>query len=242
MTSKTRHERMFQTFATLADTLVAEYDVVELLQTLVDSCQELLDVSGAGILIADSSGQLELIASTSEEARLVEVIQLSAEAGPCVECFVTSKVVSVADLSVPRPGWAEFRRAATDSGFAAVDAIPMRLRDTTIGTLNLFRTVSGAAAESDLAAARAFADVATIGILHERVVSDTRSLAEQLRSALDSRVVIEQAKGVVSFTARVPVDQAFLLIRTYARTRGLRLGDVAARIVRRDLRIGAPGT
>lgn len=242
MTSKTRHERLFQTFATLADTLVAEYDVVELLQTLVDSCQELLDVSGAGILIADSSGQLELIASTSEEARLVEVIQLSAEAGPCVECFVTSKVVSVADLSVPRPGWAEFRRAATDSGFAAVDAIPMRLRDTTIGTLNLFRTVSGAAAESDLAAARAFADVATIGILHERVVSDTRSLAEQLRSALDSRVVIEQAKGVVSFTARVPVDQAFLLIRTYARTRGLRLGDVAARIVRRDLRIGAPGT
>lgn len=240
MTEKTREARLFETFATLADTLVDDYDVVELLQTLVDSCQDVLGVTDAGILLASPSGQLELIASTSEEARLVEVIQLAAQEGPCIECFRTSRPVSAPDLTDTPPNWAEFQRAAVRSGFGALDAIPMRLRNTTIGTLNLLRSASGPAAREDLLAAQAFADVATIGILHERAVSDTKSLADQLQAALDSRVTIEQAKGVVSFTAQVPVDQAFVLIRTHARTRGLRLGYVAAQIVQRELRIESP--
>ncbi|MDF2555699.1 MAG: transcriptional regulator [Microbacterium sp.] len=237
MTLVSRQARLFETFAKLADTLVADYDVVDLLQTLVDSCRDLLDATDAGILLANSSGQLELIASTSEAAHLVETIQLAAQAGPCVECYRSSRVVSVPDLTEGPEEWDQFRRFALDNDFAAIDAIPMRLRDVTIGTLNLLRATPGPADPDDLAAAQAFADVATIGILHERALNDTQSLARQLQSALDSRVMIEQAKGVVSFTAQVPVAEAFQLIRTYARGRGLRLGDVAARIVSRELQI-----
>lgn len=240
MKPATREGRLLQTFATLADTLVADYDVVELLQTLVDSCRDLVGVADAGILLADSAGDLELMASTSEATRLVEVIQLSAQAGPCIECFRTSRPVSVPYLAAARPEWAEFRQVALRNGFAAVEAIPMRLRDVTIGTLNLLRSDPGPASPEDLAAAQAFADVATIGILQERAVTSSQTLAEQLRVALNSRVTIEQAKGVVSFTANVPIDEAFALIRTFARTRGQRLGDVAGRIVRRELRIDHP--
>ena len=235
-----REARLFATFATLADTLVADYDVVELLQTLVESCRDLLDVTDAGILLAESSGGLELVASTSEATRLVEVIQLAAEGGPCIECYRTSQPVSVPDLTVAVPEWHEFQRAALGSGFTAIDAIPMRLRDVTIGTLNLLRAAPGPAAPEDLMSAQAFADVATIGILHQRSLTDSRALAAHLKTALDSRVRIEQAKGVVSYTANVPVEEAFELIRSYARNRGLRLSDVAERLVRRELSITAP--
>jgi GAF domain-containing protein len=240
VTEVSRQTRLFETFRTLADTLVADYDVVELMQTLVDSCRDLLEATDAGILLANSSGELELIASTSETMSLIETIQLAAHAGPCIECFRVSRPVSVPDLTDVPVEWTEFQRSALRNGFAAIDAIPMRLRDVTIGTLNLLRSEPGPASEDDLAAAQAFADVATIGILQERAVSDTKTLARQLQSALDSRVAIEQAKGVVSFTAQIPVTDAFQLIRTYARTRGLRLGEVAARIVRRELDISHP--
>ncbi len=240
MTTPAKQVQLLETFATLADTLVADYDVVELLQTLVDSCQELLDATDAGILLAAPAGELELIASTSEEARLVEVIQIAAQAGPCIDCYRASERVSVPRLDEGPPEWAPFREAATQSGYAAIDAIPMRLRDATIGTLNILRATPGPADPADLVAAQAFADVATIGILHERSMSDARSLAHHLQTALDTRVTIEQAKGVVSFTAGVSVEAAFVLLRTYARRRGLRLGDVARRVVRRELRIEPP--
>jgi GAF domain-containing protein len=238
VTIVSRQARLLETFAKLADTLVADYDVVDLLQTLVDSCRDLLDATDAGILLSNSAGQLELIASTSEAMHLVETIQLAAHAGPCIECYRTSRVVSVPDITQSPAEWSEFQRSALANGFTAIDAIPMRLRDVTIGTLNLLRATPGLPAADDIAAAQAFADVATIGILHERAYNDTQSLAHQLQSALDSRVTIEQAKGVVSFTAHVPVTEAFHLIRSYARGRGMRLGDVAARIVSRELEIG----
>lgn len=238
MTGRITQARLLEVFATLADTLVADYDVVELLQTLVDSCQELLRATDAGILLANAAGELELIASTSEDARLVEVIQLAAEAGPCVECYHTSRPVSLPRIDDAPAEWGAFQQTATRSGYAAIDAIPMRLRDTTIGTLNLLRSDAGPADPEDLVAAQAFADVATIGILQERRLSDVRSLADHLQTALDSRVTIEQAKGVVSFTAGVPVEDAFVLLRAHARTHGLRLSDVARRVVRRELRIG----
>jgi hypothetical protein len=237
MTPVSRETRLLETFAKLADTLVADYEVVDLLQTLVDSCSNLLDATDAGILLANSTGELELIASTSEATQLVEVIQLAASAGPCIECYRTSRAVSLSNIGEGPAEWAEFQRSALSNGFAAIDAIPMRLRDVTIGTLNLLRATPGPAAAGDLVAAQAFADVATIGILHERALSDTRSLADQLQRALDSRVTIEQAKGVVSYTARVPVSEAFRLIRSHARHHGLRLGDVAAQVVSRELRL-----
>lgn len=237
MTSLTREARLLETFAILADTLVDDYDVVELLQTLVDACRDLLDTTDAGILLADSTGTLELIASTSEAAELVELMQLGAEAGPCVESYRSGNRVSLPDIEDAPEIWREFQQSARDNGFAAVEAIPMRLRDLTIGTLNLLRSTPGAPPEEDVATARAFADVATIGILHERSLRESEILATQLQTALNSRVLIEQAKGVVSFTAGVPVHEAFTLIRAYARGRGLHLSDVAARLVSRELRL-----
>lgn len=240
MTAPTREARLLELFATLADTMVDDYDVVDLLQTLVDACQELLDASDAGILLADPAGDLELVASTSEATELVEVIQLGAEAGPCIECFVTGTAVSVPDIAAGSGKWPVFRQAALENGFAAIEAIPMRLRNTTIGTLNLLRSDTGSPPAEDLSAARAFADVATIGILHERSLREQESLSSQLQTALNSRVTIEQAKGVVSFTAGVSIPDAFTLMRTFARDHGLRLSEVAERIVRRDIRLEPP--
>jgi len=237
MTAMTREARLLQTFATLADTLVDDYDVVDLLQSLVEACRDLLGSTAAGILLADEGGDLELIASTSEASRIVEIMQLAAHDGPCIECYRTGRAVSVPSIAETPPAWAAFRESALQQGFASIEAIPLRLREATIGTLNLLRSEPGPADEADMVAARAFADVATIGILHERSLRESEVLSEQLQLALNSRVVIEQAKGVVSFTNDVPVDEAFSLIRAYARTHRLPLRDVASRLVRRELQL-----
>jgi GAF domain-containing protein len=238
MIETTREARLLQTFATLADTLVDDYDVVDLLQSLVDACRDLLNTTAAGILLADGDGELELVVSTSEASRLVEVMQLSAHDGPCIECYQTGTAISVPSISDSVDEWPAFARSALEQGFASAEAIPLRLRESTIGTLNLLHSEEGPAAEADIVAARAFADVATIGILHERSLRESEVLSEQLQIALSSRVVIEQAKGVVSFTNGVPVDEAFALIRAYARRHQLPLRDVAARLVRRELELG----
>ena len=235
MTAKTREARLFQALASAADTLVAGYDVVDMLQELVDSCTELFDVNAAGLLLADGNGSLELGASTSEENRLVEAIQLSAEAGPCIECFHTGAVVSVADVEQSPQAWGEFRRVCIENNFASVYAIPLRLRDATIGTLNLFRPESGMLNAEDAQAAQALCDMATIGILHERSWRAADTVRAQLQAALTSRIVIEQAKGVLAQTHRIPVDDGFVLLRAYARTHQLPLGEVAQQVVDRTL-------
>lgn len=235
MNSRTRDQELLRTFATLADTLVEGYDVVELLQLLVDSCQQLLDTTAAAILLADADGELDVIASTSEASRLVELIQIGAEAGPCVESFNTGTFVSVPDISDSPGRWSRFRDGAIAQGFASVHAVPMRLRDTRIGTLNLLRDSVGELDPDDRAAAQAFADVATIGILHERSIHESHVLAEQVEHALQSRVVIEQAKGVVAHTRGVPIEEAFTLIRAYARANRIGISQVAARLVDRSL-------
>jgi ANTAR domain/GAF domain len=229
--------RLLETFARLADTLVDDYDVVELLQMLVDTCRDLLDTTAAGILLSDSRGELELVASTSEAGRLVEMMQLSAEAGPCIESFRSGRPVSVPDIALTGDEWRQFREAALAQGFRSVDALPLRLRDSTIGTLNLLRATPGAAQDDDILAAQAFADVATIGILHERSIRESAVLSSQLQAALNSRIVIEQAKGVVSHTQGVSIDEAFTLMRAYARSHSLGLSVVAARLVDRSLRL-----
>ena len=241
MNRTTFDSRLLHTLTTLADTLVDDYDVVELLQTLVDACRDILDVTAAGILLADESGgQLELVASTSEANRLVEVMQLAAHDGPCIECYRTGEPVTIASLE-SAPEWGAFRTEALANGFASIYAVPLRLRERTIGTLNLMNAVEGALPDDARVAVRAFADVATIGILHERSLRESELLAEQLKVALTSRVVIEQAKGVVSFTADVPIADAFELIRGYARRHRLPLSLVASRIVSRELRLERGG-
>lgn len=240
MTETTRDAQLLQIFVRLADTLVDDYDVVDLLQSLVEACRDLLDTSAAGILLAGPDGELELVASTSEATRLVETMQLSAQAGPCIESFRTGMPISVPSIDDVPEQWSAFRASAREQGFRSAESIPLRLRDITIGALNLLRTDTGTPPESDLVAARAFADVATIGILHERSLRESELLSQQLQYALNSRVVIEQAKGVVSFTSGVPIDESFEVIRRYARSHGLTVSDVAARLVRRELHLEIP--
>ncbi|MEC5148928.1 GAF and ANTAR domain-containing protein [Cryobacterium sp. GrIS_2_6] len=235
MIDGTREDRLINTFATLADTLVADYDVVDLLQTLVESCTDLFDIAAAGILLADADGELEVVASTSEASRLVEVMQLSARAGPCVECFATGAVVSLTDVEESPPAWQRFRDSAREQGFAGVFAIPLRLRETTIGALNLLSNVPGALRQQDMRASQALADVATIGILQERTLRESMSVREQLTNALTSRVVIEQAKGVLAHSRGVSMEEAFTLLRTYARANRLLLSRVAQGLVEQTL-------
>lgn len=235
MTADTRERLLLTTFATLADTLVDDYDVVELLQRLVDTCREVLDVSAAGILLADPTGELEVIASSSETDPFVEMLQIAAEAGPAIESFRAGTLTHAPDLSSADPGWGHFRELALTLGFHSAVSVPLRLREQVIGSLVLLHHNVGDLRADDVLVARAFADVATIGILHERSLRESEALSTQLQSALRSRVVIEQAKGVVAHTHGVPVAEAFALMRQFARSRNLRLGEVAAGLVNRTL-------
>ena len=230
-----RQDRILDVFAGLADTLVDDYDLVELLQALVDSCRTLLDVSAAGLLLVGDDGELEVVVSTNEETRLVETIQLSAEAGPCIDSFRTGAVVSVSDIARAPASWEPFNRAALDAGYRSAYAIPLRLRDTTIGSLNLLRSETGELNAYDLRAAQALADVATIGILHERTMRATETTREQLQLALNTRVTIEQAKGVLGHTHGVSMEEAFEMLRHYARSHQLPLTSVAEQLVARRL-------
>jgi GAF domain-containing protein len=235
MNTPTRESQLVDAFTKLSDTLVVGYDVVDLLQTLVETCHEILDISAAGILLADADGRLEVVASTSEESKLVEVMQVDAEAGPCMECFTTGIPVLVPDIDVDSSRWPAFHDEARKQDFSGCFALPLRLRDDVIGTLNLLRQEPGPLADIDIRAAQALANVATIGILHERSLSDSEAVRVQLQHALDSRIVIEQAKGFVSHKNGVSPEEAFQLIRTFSRNRGQRLSDVARGLVEQTL-------
>ncbi len=237
MNHDSRETQLLQTFATLADTLVTGYDVVDLLQVLVDRCQTLLDATAAGILLADHFGDLELVASTSESANVVETMQISADAGPCIDSFTTGRTVSVADIREVPAAWHQFRDSALAHGYLSIHALPLKLRDTTLGTLNLLRTAPGELPERDMIAARALADVATIGILQERAIRETDTVRQQLQNALNSRVVIEQAKGVVAYRHSITPEDAFDVIRRYARANNLTISHVASALVERTLTI-----
>jgi len=237
MNETIRLERLFDAFATLSDSLVAGYDVLDLLQTLVENCHDLLDVDSAGILLANANGGLEVVASTSEANTLVEIMQLDADAGPCLECFRIRAVVSVPDIDVGSSRWPDFCATALSHGIHSVYAIPLRLRETTIGTLNLMRNERGELNQQDIRAAQALADVATIGILQERTIRDASKLREQLQNALSGRVVMEQAKGVVAETANVSIEAAFTLIREYARSNRRPLSLVARQLVNGEIRL-----
>jgi GAF domain-containing protein len=233
----TRTELLFDAFTTLADTLVAGYDVIDLLQSLVEYCHDLLDVDSAGILLLNSQDELEVVASTSEANTLVEIMQLDANAGPCLEAFRTRAVVSVPDIDAGSDRWPDFSAIARAQGISSVYAIPLRLRQTTIGTLNLMHTEAGEINPHDIRAAQALADVATIGILQERTIRDASIIRDQLQQALSSRILIEQAKGVVAETRTLSMDAAFDQIRSYARARQLPLSAVARQLVTREIRL-----
>jgi GAF domain-containing protein len=233
-----REEALAEVLVSLADTLVEDYDIVELLDRLVAACLELLEVSAAGLLLDDRQGQLAVMASSSEEARVVELFQIQNNEGPCLDCVRTGNIVAMADLREHRERWPRFTATALDVGFGSVAAVPMRLRQNTIGALNLFNPEPVAVSEHDQRLAQALADVATIGILHQRTVHQSGLLAKQLQHALNSRVLIEQAKGVIAERHSISMDAAFNTIRRHARHFNLKLTDVARSVVHGDLDLG----
>jgi len=227
----TREDQLLRTVATLADSLVDDFDVVDVLQLLVEECATIFDATAAGILLRSPTGQLEVIVSTSERSELIGLMQLRAGEGPCVEAVESGRVVSVRDLKHVQDRWPKFAADARRSGFAALHAIPMRLRDAVIGSLNLFRDRVGELNGIDAAAAKTLADIATISILQQRLIDESLIAQGQLQRALDSRVIIEQAKGYISQSRSLDMDSAFQLIRAYARTNQSRLSEVASDIV-----------
>jgi GAF domain-containing protein len=226
-----REGKLTRAFVSLADTLVADYDLVELLHRLVDDCVDLLDAAAAGLLLSDQRGSLQVMASSSEQTRLLELLQLHADQGPCLECFNSGEAVMVGDLAERAYLWPVFAAEAQRQGFRSVHALPMRLRSETIGTLNLFRTGLGPLPDEDLQVAQALADVATIGIFQHRALARSEVLSGQLQVALNSRIIIEQAKGVLAERDTLDVDQAFTRLRSYARDHSQALVEVARAVV-----------
>ena len=219
------------TFVELTDTMVADFDVIDFLHVLTDRSVQLLDVSAAGLLLADPRGELRVVAASSEAVRVLELFQLQSDEGPCLDCFRSGVPVGAVDLAAEAARWPQFSAAARQTGFTAVQALPMRLREQVIGALNLFRAEPGAFDAADIRIGQALADVATISLLHERSMRHSDTLNEQLQTALNSRVIIEQAKGKLAERLGLDMEQAFGLLRDYARARNLRLAELAQSFV-----------
>ncbi len=211
----------------MADTLVDDYDVIEVLTTLTDRCVNLLEVSAAGVMLVSPDGELRLVASSSEAMRVLELFELQAQEGPCLDAFRTGEQVEHESLQAGSGRWPAFSDAALAAGFQSVFALPLRLRDRIIGGLNLFSTEQTPMDERNVIVACAFADLATISVLQHRAATEAQRLNEQLSGALTSRIVIEQAKGVIAERSGLDMGEAFLRLRLYARTNQLRLTDVA---------------
>jgi GAF domain-containing protein len=230
MTDTPRETRVLDAVVSLVDTLLVDFDVVDLLTELTERCAQLLDIESAGILLADPLEQLRLLAATSEQAREIELFQLQAEQGPCVDCYATGQPVSVADLKAATERWPRFVPAAIDAGFATVHAVPMRAAGIVLGALGLFGTRPGELNDADLLVGQTLAHIASVAILQERAPTPS-AVMPQLRSALTRRVLVEQAKGFLRESLDISVEQAFQLLRTYARTHGDHLTDVAGRLM-----------
>ncbi len=220
-----------RTLVELADTLVADFDVVELLTRLADRCVDVLDVAAAGLMLAGPDGDLRVMASSSEAMRVLELFELQAKEGPCLDCYRSGKPVMNQDLATASSRWPRFAAEALAAGFHSVQALPMRLRSTVIGALNLFHVEAGEMQDADVEAAQALADVATIAILQHRASLEAHVVNQQLQNALNSRIVIEQAKGMVAEREHLNMEQAFSALRNHARNHNLRLVDVAEAVI-----------
>jgi GAF domain-containing protein len=234
-----REALLGRTLVELADTLVADFDVVDLLTLLAHRSGEVLGVGATGIMLVAPDGDLRVMASSSEAMRVLELFELQAREGPCLDCYRTGQPVVNQDLASSHGRWPRFAPVALDGGFHSVHGMPMRLRGAVIGALNLFHTGPGEMQPEDVDAAQALADVATIAILQHRAAQQAQDLNEQLSGALNSRIVIEQAKGVVAERVGVDMEQAFSLLRAYSRNHNRRLGDVARDVIDKKLPTGA---
>lgn len=234
-----REQRIVETFVELADTMVDEFDVIDFLHRLAKRCAELLDCAEAGLLLADAAGQLRVMASSSERSEALELLQSQRDEGPCVECYRQGVSVFSDDLAADDERWPEFAPAALERGFRSVQALPMRVRGETIGAMNLFRSQTGRIADPDLALGQGMADIAAIALLQERTVRESRGVIAGLQGALNSRVIIEQAKGMLAERSQIGVDEAFVRMRAHARDHNRRLGEVAQDLIDGRLDVGA---
>ena len=223
----TREADVVRSLVEMADTLAGDYDVVNMLTGVADRCVTLLGVSAAGVMLASPAGSLALVASSSEAMRLLELFELQAQEGPCLDAFRTGEPVKHENLQAGSGRWPSFSAAALQAGFASALALPLRLRELTLGALNLLSATRAPMAEADFIVARAFADLAALSIAQHRASTEAQRLNEQLSAALTSRVVIEQAKGAISERAGTDLAEAFARLRAYARNHNLRLTDVA---------------
>ena len=224
-------QQLAEALVEMADTLVDDFDLMDFMHRMTVRCSELLGVSAAGLLLADQRGALRVVAASTERTRLLELLQSQTDEGPCPECFHTGQPVTVTDLAAAAGRWPRFVAEAQGIGFASVHALPMRLRSEVIGALNLFDTRAGALPPNIIRLGQALADVATIGLLQARAISDRDTLAEQLQTALNSRVIIEQAKGVIAERRKLDMDKSFALLRKTARSGNRHLSDLARAVV-----------
>jgi hypothetical protein len=230
MTDTPRETQVLDAVISLVDSLLDDFDVVELLTELTERCADLLDIAAAGFLLADPLGQLRLMAATSRQTRELELFQLQADEGPCLECYATGQPVSVADLRADSSRWPRFVPAALEAGVASVHAVPMRAAGIVLGSLGLFGSRPGELNEADLLVGQTLAHIACVAILQEHAPTPSTVLPK-LRSALTHRIVVEQAKGFLREHFDVSVDEAFSLLRRYARAHGDHLTDVARQLM-----------
>lgn len=227
----TREQLLAETFVELADTMVANFDVIDFLHTLAARTVALLDASAVGIMLADRHGSLQVMATSTEEARLMELFELQNNEGPCLDCYRSGEPVSRQNLPAMRAAWPMFTERLQELGFSSAQALPLRLRGETIGALNIFRASPGPLTSLDRQVGQALADIAAIGLIQERAIAASDLLAEQLQTALNSRVLLEQAKGKLAERTGLQMDHAFAVMRDYARQNNRRLSEVAAQIV-----------
>lgn len=234
-----REALLARTFVELADNLVEDFDVLELVTLLADRCVELTGAASVGVMLASPDGELRVLASSTEAMRLLEVFEAESDQGPCVDCYRSGRPVIGLDLTAADGPWPDFSPRAVAAGFLSVQAVPMRLRGRTIGALNMYRRQRGPMLDIDVVAAQALADVSTIAILQHRSAVDAQALNEQLQHALNARVVIEQAKGVVAERTGLDMEQSFSRLRRHARNHGLRLTDVAHAVATKALPVSS---
>jgi len=234
-----REDLLARTFVDVADTLVADFDIVDFLTVLTVRCVELFDLAASGLMLSDTADGVRVAASSNDRMQLLELFELQHDEGPCLDCFRSGEAVSCDDLGEAIERWPRFVPEADSAGYASVYAVPMRLRNQVIGSLNLLGADRAALDAAGLVEAQALADVATIGILQHRAASEQRLLAQQLQYALQSRILVEQAKGVLAEYGHVDMDQAFSVMRNYARAHNERLVDIAGALVERHLSAAA---
>lgn len=230
-----REREVTQAFVSLANSLVDDFDVVDLLSGLTADCARLLDIASAGVLLADRRRELHVVAASSEATRNLELFQTQRDEGPCLDCYHSGEQVSAADLREEMERWPQFVQAACAAGFASVHAVPMRLQDNVLGALGLFGGSVGALSEEDLSLAQALAHVGSVALVHGSAAADPAAITEQLQSALNSRIVLEQAKGLVAQYGGLDMDEAFGALRRYARDHSRRLADIARSVISREL-------